>query len=101
MVNKAKLLGKQKRFLRSLGTKISPIVQIGKAGITNNTLKQLDEALEARELVKIRVLNNHWDEPQNTAKILAEETDSQLVQVIGRNMLLYRPSSKKPVIQLP
>lgn len=100
-MSKPILTGKQKRFLRALGTGIDPIVQIGKAGMTENIVKQADEALEARELIKLRVLNNCLDEPKNIAVIIAEETESELVQVIGRNLLLYRPSSKKSVIELP
>lgn len=95
------LLGKQKRYLRSLGTELNPILQIGKAGISANTLKQLEDALEARELVKIRVLNNCEDEPRQAAEALARAVTAELVQVIGRNALLYRPSAKKPVIELP
>lgn len=101
MVSKPRLTGKQRRFLRALGTGVDPIIQIGKAGIGENTIKQIDEALEARELIKIRVLHNHDDDPKNTAKILAEKAEAELVQVVGRNILLYRPSLKKSVIELP
>lgn len=101
MVSKPGLIGKQKRFLRALGTGIDPIIQIGKAGITEPVLKQVEEALEARELIKVRVLNNHEDDPKNTGKILAEKTGAELIQVVGRNLLLYRRSSKKSIIELP
>lgn len=101
MVSKPNLIGKQKRFLRALGTGIDPIIQIGKAGITEPLIKQVDEALEARELIKVRVLHNHDEEPKTTAKILADKTGAELIQVVGRNLLLYRPSSKKSVIELP
>lgn len=101
MVSHLSLIGKQKRFLRALGTGLDPIVQIGKGGISENLLVQVEEALEARELIKLRVLNNCWDEPKEIAKTLADETKSALVQVVGRNFLLYRPSSEKNIIELP
>ncbi|MBZ4653176.1 MAG: ribosome assembly RNA-binding protein YhbY [Bacillota bacterium] len=95
------LTGKQRRFLRALGTGIDPVIQIGKGGIGDTLVQQLDEALEARELVKIRVINNAPLEPREIAEQLAEATNSELVQVIGRNLLYYRRSLKKPSIELP
>ncbi len=95
------LTGKQRRFLRALGTGIDPVIQIGKGGIGETLVQQLDEALEARELVKIRVINNAPLEPREIAAQLAEATNSELVQVIGRNLLYYRRSLKKPSIELP
>jgi RNA-binding protein len=95
------LKGKQKRFLRALGTGIDPILQIGKAGITDNTVKQLDDALEARELVKVRVLPNSGQEVKEVAEALKDKVNAELVQVIGNNFLLYRKSKEKPKIELP
>ena len=95
------LTGKQRRFLRALGTGIDPVIQIGKGGIGDTLVQQLDEALEARELVKIRLINNAPLEPREIASQLAEATNSELVQIIGRNLLYYRRSSKKPSIELP
>ncbi|WP_423055332.1 ribosome assembly RNA-binding protein YhbY [Zhaonella formicivorans] len=95
------LTGKQKRFLRAMGNEIEPIIQVGKGGVNDNVVKQVDEALEARELIKVRVLQNCLEEPEDVAEALAEETKAELVQVIGRNMLLYRESSEKPRIELP
>ncbi len=95
------LTGKQKRFLRALGTGLDPVIQIGKGGLSENLSVQIEEVLEARELIKVRVLSNCLEEPKELAKILAKETESALVQVIGRNFLLYRPSSKKNIIDLP
>ena len=95
------LTGKQRRFLRALGTGIDPVIQIGKGGIGDTLVQQLDEALEARELVKIRLINNAPLEPREIAVQLAEATNSELVQIIGRNLLYYRRSSKKPSIELP
>jgi len=95
------LTGKQKRYLRSLGNELEPILLIGKEEITPNLLKQADDALEARELIKARVLQNCADVPENIAARLAEATTSELVQVIGRNFLLYRKAKEKPRIELP
>ncbi|GAW93338.1 ribosome assembly RNA-binding protein YhbY [Calderihabitans maritimus] len=95
------LTGKQRRFLRAMGTGLDPILQVGKGGITEALLKQVDEALEARELIKIRILPNSGREPKEVGKNLAVQTGAELVQVIGRNLLLYRRSQKKPTIELP
>ena len=95
------LTGKQKRHLRSMGNEMVPILQVGKGGITEMVVTQTDETLEARELIKCRVLQNSSDEPKTVAAELAEQVKADLVQVIGRNFLLFRPSKNKPVIVLP
>lgn len=95
------LTGKQRRFLRALGTALDPIVQVGKSGISPSVINSLDEALQARELVKVKVLKNCFEEPKVIGRELAENTHSHLVQVVGRNVLFYRRSTKKPVIELP
>ncbi|MGI6451363.1 MAG: ribosome assembly RNA-binding protein YhbY [Desulfitobacteriia bacterium] len=95
------LSGKQKRFLRSLGNEMEPILLIGKEEVTDNVLKQAADALEARELIKGRVLQNCADVPQNIASRLAEAVQAELVQVIGRNFLLYKRNQEKPKIELP
>jgi RNA-binding protein len=95
------LTGKQKRHLRSMGNEMDPILQVGKGGITETVVTQTDETLEARELIKCRVLQNSPEEPKTVAAELAEQTGAELVQVIGRNFLLFRPSKNKPIIVLP
>ncbi|HHU32737.1 MAG: ribosome assembly RNA-binding protein YhbY [Zhaonellaceae bacterium] len=95
------LTGKQKSYLKALANEIDPVVQIGKGGISSAVLSQVDEALEARELIKVRVLQNSLEEPKEAAVEIAKEVSAELVQVIGRNILLYRSSKKKPVIELP
>ena len=84
-----------------MGNEMVPILQVGKGGIVETVVSQTDEALEARELIKCRVLQNNLEEPKTVATELAEQTKAELVQVIGRNFLLYRPSKTKPVIILP
>lgn len=95
------LTGKQKRHLRAMGNEMDPILQVGKGGITETVVTQTDETLEARELIKCRVLQNCSEEPKTVAEELAEQVQADLVQVIGRNFLLFRASKNKPVIVLP
>lgn len=95
------LTGKQKRFLRALGTQLDPVVQVGKGGISDSVVSSATEAMAARELIKGRVLETAPEDAESTASQLAELTGSSLVQVVGRNFLLYTPSTDKPKIQLP
>lgn len=95
------LTGKQKRYLRAMGNEMVPILQVGKSGITETVITQTNQTIDARELIKGRVLQNCLEEPKAVAAELAEQTGSELVQVIGRNFLLYKPSQDKPVIELP
>lgn len=101
MTDKIELTGKQKRFLRGMGSTIDPVVQVGKGGIIPGVVQQAIDALEARELIKVRILTNCLDDRKEVAKMLSERSGSALVQVLGRTFLLYRPSSKNPQIQLP
>ena len=95
------LTGKQKRHLRAMGNEMDPILQVGKGGITETVVTQTDQTLEARELIKCRVLQNCSEDPQSVADELAGQVQADLVQVIGRNFLLFRSSKNKPVIVLP
>lgn len=95
-----KLTNKQRAYLTSLANKESAIVQIGKSSLTPEIVTAADEALEARELIKVHVLKNCFDDPKTIGAALAERTRSSLVRVIGRVIILYRPS-KKPKIELP
>lgn len=80
---------------------IEPIFQIGKGSVTPEMTEAVSEALEARELIKIHVLKNCFDEPRELATMLAERSRSQVVQVIGKKIVLYRESSTKKKIELP
>lgn len=84
------LTGKQRSVLRAIGNKLEPIVTIGKSGITENLIIQLDEALTARELVKLRVLPHQDFDVARIASDLAQRTESEIVQMIGRNIIFYR-----------
>jgi RNA-binding protein len=95
------LRGKQKRFLRALGVNMSPILTIGKDGVSEFTITQADGVLLTRELIKARVLPTSPESPDEVASKIANATNSALVQVVGRNFLLYRPHPEEPQIQLP
>ncbi len=94
------MTNKQRDYLSSLAADMSPILQIGKASLTPEYTNAVDEALEARELIKINVLKNCFDDPKEIAQVLAERTRAEVVRVIGRKIVLYR-AAKKPVIKLP
>ena len=94
------LTGKQKRFLRHEAHHLNAIFQIGKDALSDNLIEQVDHAIEARELVKISVLKNSPVDIEETAFDIARLTDSELVQIIGRTIVLYRPS-RNPKIVLP
>ena len=91
---------KQRAYLKSLAMNIDPIYQIGKASITPEFTEGIIEALEARELIKISVLKNCADDPKELALILSERTGSEVVQVIGKKIVLYKRSKKNPKIEL-
>lgn len=95
------LTGKQKRFLRSQAHHLAPIFQVGKGGVNDAMIKQIGEALEVRELIKISILQNCEDEKHEVAEALAKGTSSELVQLIGLTVVLYRPSKNNKRIELP
>ena len=89
------LTSKQRAQLRGLANGIDTILSVGKEGLGDNLVKQADDALEARELIKGRVLENSLLSPREAAQDLAQRTRSQVVQVIGTKFVLYRPSHRK------
>ena len=89
------LTSKQRAQLRGLANGIDTILHVGKDGIGDNLAKQADDALEARELIKGRVLENSLLSAREAAEELAQRTRSQVVQVIGTKFVLYRPTHKK------
>ena len=95
------MTSKQRAYLKSLAMTMDPVVQIGKGSLTPEVTRAIDEALEARELIKVGVLQNCTDDPSELAVIAAERTRSQVVQVIGKKIVLYRPNREKPGIVLP
>ncbi len=95
------MTSKQRAYLKSLAMKLDPIYNIGKGSISPELVSGVRDALEARELVKVNVLQNCMDDPKDLAEILAERTRSQIVQVIGKKIVLYKESKKHKRIELP
>lgn len=91
---------KQRAYLKSLAMTMDPIFQIGKSSMTPGLTQAIAEALEARELIKISVLQNCADDPKELAELVAERTRSQVVQVIGKKIVLYKEGKedKKKII---
>ncbi|WHI55853.1 ribosome assembly RNA-binding protein YhbY [Mammaliicoccus lentus] len=88
------LTGKQKRYLRKEAHHLDPIFQIGKGGISENMIEQLNEALEKRELIKVHILQNNMDDHKEVANSISEQTESELVQLIGSIIILYKESKE-------
>lgn len=97
------LNSKQRAYLRSLASVEDTIFQLGKEGVSDNFVKQLDLALEKRELIKFKVLDTALVDLRETAEELAKATRSNIVQIIGKKIILYRPASKPEArkIKLP
>ena len=96
------MTSKQRAYLKGLAMTMEPILQVGKSSITPEHTAAVAEALEARELIKINVLQNCLDDPREIAEVLAERTNSQVVQLIGKKIVLYKEGKKeKKKIQLP
>lgn len=95
------MTGKQRSYLRALANNIPAIFQVGKNGLETNSIRQFDEALEARELVKASVMRNSALTAREAADVLAEQLGAEVVQVLGNRFVLYRESKNNKVIQLP
>lgn len=97
------MTSKQRSHLKGLAMTMDPIFQIGKSSLTPEITAAVAEALDARELIKITVLKNCLDDGHSIAQMLAERTHSEVVQVIGKKIVLYKPAKdeKKRKIELP
>ncbi|MCL6587087.1 MAG: ribosome assembly RNA-binding protein YhbY [Anoxybacillus sp.] len=95
------LTGKQKRFLRAMAHHLKPIFQVGKGGVNANMVKQIADALEARELIKVSVLQNCEEAREVVAEQLAKGAGAELVQTIGNTIVLYKESKENKQIVLP
>ncbi|GGG11080.1 ribosome assembly RNA-binding protein YhbY [Paenibacillus abyssi] len=95
------LTGKQKRFLRSQAHHLQPIFQVGKGGTNDHLVRHIVEALETRELIKVSVLNNCTDDSKEIGAELAADAGAELVQVIGKTIVLYKESKDHKTIELP
>ena len=94
------ITSKQRSYLRGLGNTLPSIFQLGKEGINQNFIKQIDDALEARELIKVKVLENSGLVPREVSDIICAELKCEGVQTIGSKFVLYRRSRTKSKIEL-
>lgn len=94
------ITSKQRAYLRSLAVNSETIMQIGKGGISENLVKTVSDALEARELIKMSVLENSEETARSAADLLAKATNAEVVAVTGRKFVLYRESEKHKKIEL-
>ena len=96
------MTSKQRAYLKSLAMTMDPIFQVGKSSVTPELIAAISEALAARELIKLSVLQNCADDPRQIAEIIAERSKSQVVQVIGKKIVLYKEGrDEKKKILLP
>jgi len=95
------MTSKQRAYLMSLASNLNPVFQIGKASLTPEVTEAIGECFNNNELIKIGVLKNCMDDPRAIGEMLAERTRSQLIQVIGKKIVLYKPNKDKPKIELP
>ena len=84
------LKGKERQFFKKEAHSIKPIFQIGKGGLSEEMIQQIQFAIEKRELIKVSLLQNTMEEPQEAAEVLAEQTGSTIIQVIGHTIVLYK-----------
>lgn len=95
------ITSKQRSYLKSLAHDIDPVVYIGKNDLTENIIKEINNVLEARELVKVKIQEGSDLKPKATANDIARKLDAEFVQAIGRKFTLYRRSKENPQIVLP
>lgn len=95
------MTSKQRAYLKGLAMDLDPIFQVGKNSVTPENVAAIEEAFNRRELIKIAVLKNCLDDPREIAQMIAERTRSQVVQVIGKKIVLYKQDPDKPKIMLP
>ena len=95
------MTSKQRAYLKSLASSLDPIFQVGKSSLTPQVTEAIREAFNTRELIKVAVLKNCMDDPREIAEMVADRTHSQVVQVIGKKIVWYKPDKDNPRIQLP
>lgn len=97
----ANFTSKQRAYLMSLASTLQPIFQVGKSSLTPELTEAIGEAFNTRELIKISVLKNCFDDPREIAQMVAERTRSDVVQVIGKKIVLYKENKDNKKIELP
>ena len=95
------MTSKQRSYLKGLAMNIEPVFQIGKSSVTPENVEAISEVFHTHELIKIAVLKNCIDDPKEIANVVAERTHAQVVQVIGRKIILYKESKEHKKIFLP
>lgn len=95
------MTSKQRAYLKGLAMNIEPVLQIGKSCLTPEVTEAVAEAFNTRELIKIAILKNCMDDPKEIASMLSERTSSQVVQVIGKKIVLYKENKNHKKIELP
>ena len=95
------MTSKQRAYLKSLASNLDPIFQVGKSSLTPELTEAIGESFNKNELIKVAVLKNCVDDPREIAQMVAERTHSQVVQVIGKKFVLYKPDKEKLKIELP
>lgn len=95
------LTGKQRSYLRGKANKFDPIIHVGKDGVTEGLIEQVDESLESHELIKGRVLKNALEETKEVVYEIAERCEADVVQVIGYVFILFRRNEEEPIYNLP
>ena len=95
------MTSKQRSYLKGLAMNIEPVFQIGKSSVTPENVEAISEVFHTHELIKIAVLKNCTDDPKEIANVVAERTHAQVVQVIGKKIVLYKPFKENPKIILP
>lgn len=95
------MTSKQRSYLKGLAMNIDPVFQIGKSSVTPENVEAISEVFNTHELIKIAVLKNCIDDPKEIANVVAKRTQSQVVQVIGKKIVLYKPFKQDPKIILP
>jgi len=92
---------RQRAYLKSLASNLEPVMQIGKSTLTPEVCEAVRECFNTRELIKVSVLNNCLEDPKELGRVLAERTGAELVQVIGKKIVLYKEDKKNKKIELP
>lgn len=95
------MTSKQRAYLKKLASSLTPVVHIGKSGVTPEVVQSTIEAIDARELIKLNVQDNCMESVKDVANTVAERSRSELVQTIGRKFVLYKPNKDDPKITLP
>lgn len=95
------MTSKQRAYLKSLASTMEPVFQVGKQSVTPEITEAIGECFNGRELIKIHVLKNCMDDPKEIAQVIAERTRSEVVHVIGKKIVLYKPNKDNPKIVLP